>query len=152
MNQLNKLSRQDIETKYLSKPILIISSDNGSDNIKKWYIVSDVNTIMPLHMLTSEESDLYDQDKSNIEGIEVVGVDGKGYLMWIYFDNNDQDDSWKAFGYEWIMKIQIIRKCQNCFFYYCRDLEDDICYEDGGCKGFSPVDLIRKYRSYYRRD
>lgn len=100
MNQLNKLSRQDIETKYLSKPILIISSDNGSDNIKKWYIVSDVNTIMPLHMLTSEESDLYDQDKSNIEGIEVVGVDGKGYLMWIYFDNNDQDDSWKAFGYE----------------------------------------------------
>jgi len=93
MSQLNKLSRKDIQTKYLNKPILIIDNENT----KKWYIVRDANTTMPLHLLDEEESDLYDQDESNIEGIEVVGVDGKGYLMWIYFD---QSDGWKAFGYE----------------------------------------------------
>jgi len=90
MNTLTKLSKQNIITKYLSKPILIVN-----DNIKEWYIVSDVDTTMPLHMLTKEESGLYDQDKSNIEGIEVVGVKSKGYLMWIYFN-----DGWDAFGYE----------------------------------------------------
>lgn len=42
------------------------------------------------------------------------------------------------------MKIQVIRKCTNCFFHYCRDLEDDICFEDGGCSGFSPIGLKRE--------
>ncbi len=93
MNTLTKLSKQDIVTKYLCKPILIVDNEN----IKEWYIVSDVDTTMPLHMLSKEESDLYDQGKSNIEGIEVVGVDGKGYLMWIYFNQNNR---WDAFGYE----------------------------------------------------
>ena len=93
MNQLNKLSRQDIETKYLNKPILIV----GSENHKKWYIVSDTSTTMPLHLLAPEESDLYEQDKNNIEGIEVVGLNGNGYLLWIYFN---QIDGWKALGYK----------------------------------------------------
>jgi len=97
MNQPIKLSRQDIQTKYLNKPILIVDDENT----KKWYIVKDANTLMPLHLLDEEESDLYDQDESNIEGIEVAGVDGNGYLMWIYFDQNgEQDDGWQAFGYE----------------------------------------------------
>jgi len=47
---------------------------------------------MPLHLLTEEESDLYDQDESNIEGIEVAGVDGNGFLMWIYFDQINKDE------------------------------------------------------------
>lgn len=53
---------------------------------------------MPLHMLTSKESDLYDQNKNNIEGIEVVGTetDGNGYCMWINFN---KEDGWNAFGY-----------------------------------------------------
>jgi len=97
MNQLNKLSKQDIQNKYLNKPILIVDDENS----KKWYIVKDTNTSMPLHLLDEEESDLYDQDESNIEGIEVAGVNGNGYLMWIYFSHNDEkNDGWKAFGYE----------------------------------------------------
>jgi len=97
MNQLNKLSKQDIQTKYLNKPILIIDDKNT----KEWYIVKDTNATMPLHLLSEEESDLYDQDESNIEGIEVSGVDGEGYLMWIYFNQDDkQSDGWEAFGYE----------------------------------------------------
>ena len=39
------------------------------------------------------------------------------------------------------MKIQIIRNCKSCFFHYYKDLEDDECYEEGGCSGFSPVGL-----------
>ena len=92
MNILIKLSKQDIETKYLNKPILMKYNDT-----KTWYIVSNVDTIMPLHMLTVEESDLYRKNKSSIEGIKVVGVNGNGYLMWINFN---QDDGWEAFGYE----------------------------------------------------
>lgn len=42
------------------------------------------------------------------------------------------------------MKIQVIRKCKNCFFHYCRDLEDDICFQEGGCSGFSPIGLRRE--------
>ena len=93
MNQLNKLSKQDIEENYLNKPILIVDSDK----IKKWYIVSDIGNMIPLHMLDEEEADLYDEDESNIEGIELADGEGKGYLMWIYFG---QDDGWEAFGYE----------------------------------------------------
>jgi len=93
LNQLNKLSRQDIKTKYLNKPILIVDGDD----IENWYIVSDIDTTIPLHLLAPEESDLHDKDESNINGIEVVDVDGKGYLLWIYFN---QIDGWKALGYE----------------------------------------------------
>jgi len=59
MNTLNKLSKQDIEEKYLNKPILIV--DYGK--IEKWYIVRDTTTAMPLHLLDEEESDLHDQDE-----------------------------------------------------------------------------------------
>ena len=91
MNTLIKLSRQDIETRYLNKPILI-------DN--KWYIVSDIDTTMPPHMLTSKEADSCDKDESNIKGIEVFGVEGKAYVMWIYFNQEDREDGWDAYGYE----------------------------------------------------
>jgi hypothetical protein len=57
MNKLIKLTRQDIEDRYLDKPILI--KDKDSEN---WYIVRDTHSQMPLHMLTAEESDLYDKD------------------------------------------------------------------------------------------
>lgn len=92
MNILNKLTKQDIQTKYLNKPILVKCEDT-----EEWYIVSDVNTSMPLHMLTSEESNLYRQNKSNIKGIQLNGTGDTGYLMWIYFN---QVDGWEAFGYE----------------------------------------------------
>jgi hypothetical protein len=89
MYELNKLSRQDIETRYQGKPILID---------KKWYIVSDVYSSMPLHMLTRKESDLYIQDKSSIEGIKLYGQsEGYSYVMWINFN---QDGGWDAYGYE----------------------------------------------------
>ncbi len=39
------------------------------------------------------------------------------------------------------MIVLIERICKNCFFRYCRDLEDDICFQEGGCKGFSPIGL-----------
>lgn len=91
MSNLVKLTRQDIETRYLNKPILI-----NCDNEEVWYIVSDVNTYMPLHMLSAEESDLYHENEDNISGIEVIGVEG-GYLMWIYFET---DTGWEAYGYE----------------------------------------------------
>lgn len=87
---MHKLSREDIESKYLNKPILV-----NTDNTKVWYIVSDINSQMPLHLLSEEESDLYDQDESNIDGIKVAGVDGDGYLMWIYFN-----EGWEAYGYQ----------------------------------------------------
>jgi len=93
MNTLIKLSKEDIENKYLNKPILIIADDS-----KTWYIVSDVEDQMPLHMLTSEETDLYDLNENNIKGIKLAGAEGKNnYAMWIYFN---QDDGWQAYGYE----------------------------------------------------
>ncbi len=93
MNTLIKLSKEDIESKYLNKPILITHKDS-----KTWYIVSDVETRMPLHMLTLEESDLYDLNENNIRGIKLAGVKGENnYVMWIYFN---QDDGWQAYGYE----------------------------------------------------
>jgi hypothetical protein len=92
MNKLIKLSKLDIQNKYLNKPILITCQDS-----KEWYIISDVYSSMPLHMLSDEESDLYDQDENNIEGIKVAGVNGDGYLMWIYFETNT---GWEAYGYE----------------------------------------------------
>lgn len=39
------------------------------------------------------------------------------------------------------MKIKVIRNCKACFFHYYNDLEDDMCYEKGGCLQFSPVGL-----------
>lgn len=42
------------------------------------------------------------------------------------------------------MKIQIIRECKNCFFHYYSDLEDDICFQEGGCLNFSPIGLMLK--------
>ena len=39
------------------------------------------------------------------------------------------------------MKTQITLNCKSCLFHYCRDLEDDICFQDGGCSGFSPIGL-----------
>jgi hypothetical protein len=93
MNQLIKLSRQDIETKYENKPILIKDIDG-----ENWYIVCDVYSQMPLHMLTEEEADLYDENEENIDSIELSGVEGNEcYLMWIYFN---QDKGWEAYGYE----------------------------------------------------
>ena len=92
-NNLIKLTRQNIENKYLNKPILITSKDS-----EKWYIVSDVFSSMPLHMLTGEEADLYDNNEDNINGIELAGVDGENnYAIWIYFN---KDDGWQAYGYE----------------------------------------------------
>jgi hypothetical protein len=94
MNTLIKLSKEEIESKYLNKPILIIHKDS-----KIWYIVSDVNDQMPLHMLTSEESDLYHLNEDNINGIKLAGVEGEDhYAMWIYF--NEGDNGWQAYGYE----------------------------------------------------
>ncbi len=93
MNQLIKLSRADIEQKYLNKPILIKCYGNS----KAWYIVSEVFSSMPLHMLTTDESDLYHQNSDNISGIQLAGIDGDSYLMWIYFENKD---GWEAYGYE----------------------------------------------------
>ena len=92
MSNLIKLTREDIEDKYLNKPVFIVYQ-----NTKEWYIVSDLSTSMPLHMLNDKESDLYNQNKNNINGIEVIGIDGEGYLMWIYFE---QKNGWEAFGYE----------------------------------------------------
>lgn len=39
------------------------------------------------------------------------------------------------------MKIKVIRNCTNCLFYYYKDLEDDECFEEGGCSQFSPIGL-----------
>jgi hypothetical protein len=86
---VNKLTRQDIEKKYQSKPILI-------DN--KWYIVNNVYSSMPLYMLTRKESDLYNKDKRNIDGIKLSGQGEEySYVMWINFN---QEDGWDAYGYE----------------------------------------------------
>ncbi len=93
MNQLIKLTRLDIEQRYLNKPIFIKYNDNN----KAWYIVSEVHTSMPLHMLTEDESDLYDQNPNNINGIQLAGIDGDCYLMWIYFGF---EEGWEAYGYE----------------------------------------------------
>jgi hypothetical protein len=93
MNTLIKLTRQDIEDRYSNKPILVTDEDS-----KIWYIVSDVFSSMPLHMLTSEEADLYEEDENNISGIKFAGVNGEEqYAMWIYFN---QEDGWEAYGYE----------------------------------------------------
>ena len=97
MNELIKLSRLDIETKYLDKPILIVDKNN---NHKKWYLVSDIDTKMPLHLLNGKESELHDQDESSIDGIEVVDAEGNGYCLWIYFSQSDDRNGWEAFGYE----------------------------------------------------
>jgi hypothetical protein len=90
-NTLKKLSRSDIETKYLNQPIFVKSKGND-----EWFIISDTHSSMPLHMLTCEESDLYDKDESSIDGITIHGVDGTAYLMWIYFN---EADGWEAYGY-----------------------------------------------------
>jgi len=92
MNILIKLSKQDIKNKYLNKPILVVSN-----NYKKWYIVDDVYSYMPLHMLTAEESDMYDKDEESINGIRLTGDDEPAYVMWINFH---QKDGWEAYGYE----------------------------------------------------
>ena len=39
------------------------------------------------------------------------------------------------------MKIKVIRNCKSCIYHYWKDLEDDQCYEKGGCLLFSPVGL-----------
>ena len=92
MNTLIKLSRQDIESKYLNKPILID---------KKWYMVKNVYSHMPLHMLTSKESDLYEKDENNTSGIKLSGQSEEySYVMWIYFNQEDREDGWDAYGYE----------------------------------------------------
>ena len=93
MNKLIKLTREDILTKYLDKPILIKCQDTE----EAWYIVSDVFSQMPLHMLSTDESDLYDQNSDNINGIQIAGADGVSYLMWIYFEC---ENGWEAYGYE----------------------------------------------------
>lgn len=80
-NNLIKLSKEDIVNKYENKPILV---EDEAD--KTWYIVSNINSSMPLHMLTEEESDLYKQDEESISGIEVHSINGEGYLMWIDFN------------------------------------------------------------------
>jgi len=93
LNQIIRISKQDIENKYLNKPILI-----KSDGEENWYILSDVNSHMPLHLLNSGESDLYDENEENIDGIELVGIGGESYLMWIYFETSE---GWEAYGYEY---------------------------------------------------
>lgn len=90
MNQLKQLTREDIIEDYLYRPILI-----ENNNKHEWYLLKDNDKSMPLHLLDSSEVDLYELDEKNIEGIEVVGVDGDGYLMWIYFE---QEEGWKAYG------------------------------------------------------
>jgi hypothetical protein len=92
MSELIKLSKQDIISNYQSKPILI--KDNKGE---EWYIVNDVETFMPLDILTGEEAELYEQNEDNISGIKISGVSGDAYLMWIYFDQND---GWVAYGYK----------------------------------------------------
>ena len=42
------------------------------------------------------------------------------------------------------MKLQVIRKCKNCLFHYYSDLEDDICFQEGGCSQFSPIGLRKE--------
>jgi len=39
------------------------------------------------------------------------------------------------------MKIKVIRNCKSCLYHYMKDLEDDQCYEEGGCLQFSPIGL-----------
>jgi len=39
------------------------------------------------------------------------------------------------------MKIKIILTCTSCLFHYWKDLEDDECFEIGGCINFSPIGL-----------
>lgn len=92
-NKLIKLKRQDIEERYEGKPIFIV--DREGEN---WYIVNDSFSRIPTYMLAPHEVDLYDKDESNIEGIELVGMDcERSYAMWIYFN---KDDGWQAYGYE----------------------------------------------------
>ena len=38
-------------------------------------------------------------------------------------------------------KIKVKRICTLCFFHYYKDLEDDECFEVGGCNSFSPIGL-----------
>lgn len=38
-------------------------------------------------------------------------------------------------------KIKVKRVCVNCLFHYMIDLEDDRCFEEGGCKGFMPIGI-----------
>jgi len=42
---------------------------------------------------------------------------------------------------ESLMKIKVIRNCKSCIYHYWKDLEDDQCYEKGGCLQFSPIGL-----------
>jgi len=93
MNKLIELTKEDIIKKYLNKPILIVYAGK-----KTWYIVSDVDTQMPLHMLTPKEATLYGKDKNYINGVEFVGIGTEeSYAMWIYFNKKR---GWKAYGYE----------------------------------------------------
>jgi len=39
------------------------------------------------------------------------------------------------------IKIKVIRNCKSCLYYYWKDIEDDMCYEKGGCLQFSPIGL-----------
>jgi hypothetical protein len=93
MNQLIKLTKQDIIDRYKDKPIFIETKEE-----KAWYIVVDINDYMPLHMLTKDETKMYRKDYENISAINVVGADCEcGYLMWCYFNT---ENGWKAYGYE----------------------------------------------------
>jgi len=42
------------------------------------------------------------------------------------------------------LKIKVIRNCKSCLYHYMKDLEDDQCYEKGGCAQFSPIGLRPK--------
>jgi len=39
------------------------------------------------------------------------------------------------------MKIKVIRNCKSCVYHYYKELEDDQCFENGGCLQFSPIGL-----------
>ena len=43
--------------------------------------------------------------------------------------------------YGTLKKIKVIRNCKSCIYHYWKDLEDDQCYEKGGCLQFSPIGL-----------
>lgn len=90
MESLYKLTREQIEQKYQDMPIYIVYTKS---NEGRWYIVADAYGSMPLHLLSESEVDLYEQDNSIIDGIDVCGSED-GYLMWIYFGNG-----WDAYGY-----------------------------------------------------
>ena len=39
------------------------------------------------------------------------------------------------------ISIKVIRNCKSCLFHYYKDIEDDECFEIGGCNSFSPIGL-----------